>query len=195
MPRAAPTSQVRERRTVGQGRVVCRVSLTLAWALLLLGAGLLGLRLAGYHYIYVRGDSMEPTFSAGTLLLARPTSPQDVRAGDIIAFPGPSEGMPKVVHRVVALQTDGQRIVARTMGDNNPVLDPQPLTLDKNVARVVLIIPYFGWWVTPAVGWHLLGVGALLSLRATLRWRAQQKNGNGTIALRPMRLTDGVADG
>ena len=177
----------------GSSRARQRLSLALAWALLILGLGLLGLRLAGYQYIYTRGDSMEPTFSAGSLLLTRPAAPEDIQAGDIIAFPGASEGIPNVVHRVLALQTEGQRIVALTMGDNNPVPDLAPLTLDRPVARVVLMIPYAGWWMTPALGWHLLGVGALLGLRTTLSWGAQRKKESGTKALCPVVPTVAVA--
>ncbi|MFQ5934464.1 MAG: hypothetical protein ACE5KI_07460, partial [Dehalococcoidia bacterium] len=85
------------------------------------------------------------------------------------------EGGPGVVHRVVALLKDGERIVAFTMGDNNPIADFEPLTLDRPVERVVLIAPYLGWWMTPTTGWLLLGISALLGLRAALRWKAHKR--------------------
>lgn len=118
---------------------------------------------------------MEPTFSAGSWLLARRTAPQDVRVGDIIAFPGTPQEVPNIVHRVVVVQSDGERIVAATMGDNNPVPDPQLLTLERPVPRVVLIVPRLGWWMTPTVGWYVLAVGVLLGVRLSFRWRAQRK--------------------
>ena len=128
-----------------------------------LRVSVLGLGLAGYQYISIRGDSMEPTIFAGSLLLARQTVPGDVRAGDVIAFPGTSQGISNIVHRVVALQKDSQHIVALTMDDNNPVLDPEPLNLNRPVARIVLILPYLGWWMTPLIGcisWASVGCWA-----------------------------------
>ncbi len=178
--RTAATGQPSTWSALRWRKIARRVPLALAWALLILGLGLLGLRLAGYQYIYTRGDSMEPTVSAGSLLLARTAAPEDIRAGDIIAFPGTSKGTPSVLHRVVALVDDGNRMIAFTQGDNNPVLDPDPLTLDRPFQRVVLIVPYLGWWVTPALVWHLLGISALLWVRIALRWRAQRKTKNPT---------------
>lgn len=167
-------AQVRERRRTLHITVARRVFLALAWALLLFSVGLLALRLAGFQQISTRGDSMEPTFSAGSLLLARLTAPQDIRVGDIITFPGPSEAIPNIIHRVAVLKHDGQRIAAITMGDNNPVPDPEPLTLNRPLARVVLMIPYIGWLFTPVLGWHLLAVGILLGVRGYSSWRTQR---------------------
>jgi len=147
------------------------------------------------YFCSTRGDSMQPTISSGSLLLARGTAPEDIQAGDIVAFPPESEGIPSIVHRVVALIDDGERRFALTMGDNNPVPDPEPLTLDKPIPRVVLILPYLGWWATPALGWHLLAISALLGLRLTLRWRAQRKARASTNTLSPVEPTDGVAGG
>ena len=176
-------------------KITRRVTLALACAFLLFSISFNGLFLAGYRLVSTRGDSMEPTISSGSLLLARKTAPEDIQAGDIIAFPGESEGIPSIVHRVVVLQNDGKGIVALTRGDNNPVPDLEPLTLDKTFPRVVLILPYLGWWATPALGWHLLAISALLGLRLTLRWRAQRKlvaSTKGLAALVPM---DGVGGG
>ncbi len=171
--RIAP--HIRGRRPDALGKVASRVLLASAWALLLLGVGILGMRLAGYQYISTRGDSMEPALYAGSLVVTGRTAPGDIRVGDIIAFFGTSEGDPNIIHRVVALMEDGHRIVAITKGDNNPVPDPDPLILNGAVARVVLGLPYVGWWLTPALGWYLLGAALVLGLRTILRWRTQLK--------------------
>ena len=112
---------------------------------------------------------MEPTLSAGSLLVAKWTTPQEIQAGDIVVFPGTWEGAPNIVHRVVALQDDGENILAVTKGDNNPVVDPGILTLDGAMPRVVLEVPYFGWWLTPTLGWYAMAAGGLLALRSVLR--------------------------
>ena len=171
---------IRGRRSGALGKVASRVLLAVAWVLLLFGVGILGLRLAGYQYISTRGDSMEPALYAGSLVVTGRTAPEDIWVGDIIAFSGPSEGTPNIIHRVVALMEDGQRIVAITRGDNNPVPDPEPLMLDGAVERVVLWVPYVGWWLTPTRGWHLLGAAALLGLGIAFRRTLKGKNSHCT---------------
>lgn len=111
---------------------------------------------------------MKPTFSTGSLLIARPTAPEDVQLGDIIALPGASQGTPCIVHRVVALVKEGECISALTMGDNNLMPDPAPFALHKPVPWVVWTVPYLGWFVTPFAGWSLLGLGVLLGLWGVL---------------------------
>ena len=144
-----------------------RMWMGFAVALLLLGFGLVGLRLAGFQFISVRGNSMEPTFSPGALLIARSAAPATVQAGDIIAFSGMA-GEPNIVHRVVALRS-GSTPVATTMGDNNPVTDPYPVVLRGAVPRVIWSVPQLGWWFTPGVGRHLLVVSSLLAALVAVR--------------------------
>lgn len=144
-----------------------RMWMGFAVALFLLGFGLVGLRLAGFQFISVRGHSMEPTFSPGALLIARSASPATVQAGDIIAFSGMA-GEPAIVHRVIALQA-GSTPVATTMGDNNPVTDPYPVVLRGAVPRIVWSVPQVGWWFTPGVGRHMLVVSSLLAALVAVR--------------------------
>ena len=158
-----------------------RVFLALVLALILFNVGLAGAGAVGYRYWSVQGESMEPAISSGSLVVARPTAPEDIRAGDIIGIPVTSEGAPIIAHRVVALLDDGNQIVALTMGDNNPVPDPDPLVLDKPVRRAVLIVPYLGLWLNPQVQWLLVGMcAALLGLIAVLRWSERRKTRNCT---------------
>lgn len=156
-----------------------RVCMGLTLAILLMGISLMGLRLAGFQFISFRGQSMEPTFSPGALLFARSTAPEEVQAGDIIAFSG-AAGEPDIVHRIVSLEGVATP-VARTMGDNNPVLDPDSVLLTGAVPRVLWAIPRAGWWFTPQIGRQIVVVSSLLAvLVATLeiaRLAAQRRRG------------------
>ena len=139
-----------------------------AWIILLSGLLCLGMFFAGYQFISARGDSMEPTSSSGSLLITRTTAPENINEGDIIAFPGPSEDVPLVAHRVVTLINYQDRILAVTKGDNNQTADPGILTIDKPVSRVSFVIPYLGWLLFPGIQWYVFGIGAVFVLRATV---------------------------
>ena len=144
-----------------------RIWMGLAVAILLVGISLMGLRLSGFQFIAIRGHSMEPTFSPGALLIARSAAPETVQAGDIIAFSG-AAGEPDIVHRIVSLE-GAATPVATTMGDNNPVVDPEPVLLTGAVPRVLWSIPKAGWWFTPQTGRQILVVSTLLTALAATR--------------------------
>ena len=69
---------------------------------------------------------------------------------------------------MAAVAKDGERLLAITKGDNNPVFDPEPVTLDRPVARVVLAIPQVGWFVTLETAWRIWVISALLGLTIAL---------------------------
>ncbi len=144
-----------------------RVWMALAVAILLVGIGLMGLRLSGFQFIAIRGHSMEPTFSPGALLVARSAAPETVQAGDIIAFSG-AVGEPDIVHRIVSLEGFATP-VATTMGDNNPVVDPEPVLLTGAVPRILWSIPNAGWLFTPQTGRQMLIVSSVLAMLAATR--------------------------
>ena len=174
----SPTNE--ERDVQGRPGIASRLALALAGGVLLIGIALMGLRVVGFEFISIRGESMEPTFSPGSLLLARTASPEEISPGDIISFKGTSPAEPSVVHRVVSIESAGHILSARTMGDNNPVPDPGALILDHPMSRVVWIVPHLGWAITPVAGWLLLAVSASLTVLFTARSLVQ-----GAAAHRP----------
>jgi signal peptidase I len=126
---------------------------------LLLGVAYLGLLLflgTTSPFLIVQGTSMEPTFHAGDLLLARNVPAKYIRTGDIIAFKVPPEERERlelplnVAHRVMAVNGDRGQLVFVTRGDNSGA-DPFPVPSSqvrgvvlKNLgplARPVLLIP------------------------------------------------------
>ena len=183
-------------------KVAHRLSVGLACAILLLGLGLLGMHVTGYRLFPTRGDSMEPASSAGSLLIARLTAPEDIRVSDFIVFPEASQTLPFTAHRVAVVVKDGERAVVITKGDNNPVFDPDPGTLDRPVARAFLVIPRVGWLMGPATLWCLLAAIELLGLRIAWPWLAQQKpttvleaiaaRTHGVIGAQGMRFSEGL---
>jgi signal peptidase I len=106
--------------------------------------------------LVVHGDSMEPTFDHGDIVLVRSSGHYDV--GDTVAFrvpSGPAEGM-RVVHRIVALDATTGRLTTR--GDNRATNDHFEITALDVDGRVLVRIPWAGhvlfvmsrWWVLAA---------------------------------------------
>ncbi len=156
-------------------KVAHRLSMVHAYAILLSGLGLSAMHVTGNRLFRTLGDSMEPASSSGSLLIARLTAPEDIRVNDFIVFPEASQTRRLIGHRVVLVVKDGEQPVAITQGDNNPVFDPDPVTLDRPVARAFLVIPRVGWLMSLAIVWFLLAAIALLGLRIAWPWLAQQQ--------------------
>lgn len=80
------------------------------------------------------GTSMNPLMREGDVVQVRPYDGQEIRRGDVVAFPHPHRPE-KVIHRVVAVGSRG----LRTKGDNTPVVDDWLLQPADLLGRVVAI--------------------------------------------------------
>lgn len=91
--------------------------------------------------------SMEPSLPPGTLVVVKPTDPQDVRIGDVVTYQLKS-GQPEVVtHRVIGIQQPdrtGGKVSFVTKGDANDTADP--LVRSVQVRGTV-------WYSIPLIGW------------------------------------------
>jgi signal peptidase I len=115
-------------------------------------------------YVVTQGDSMQPRFSSGDLVLLRDSS--GYRVGDIAAYR--SQKLHTIVlHRIVAI--DGGRYVFK--GDHNSWRDPEHPTRSQLVGTLWLRVPGFGGALkragTPPVVAMLIGIAALLLLGGT----------------------------
>ncbi|HEY9562674.1 MAG TPA: signal peptidase I, partial [Nocardioides sp.] len=72
-------------------------------------------------FVMVAGESMEPTYHTGDLVIVRKRDRYQV--GDVVAFKtaAKSDGNLLVIHRVVDVLPDGR---LRLQGDNNDFVDP-----------------------------------------------------------------------
>ena len=91
--------------------------------------------------VAVESNSMMPTFIKGDILILQGTGSYDI--GDIIVF-SPGENRIPVVHRIVAINTDGSY---QTKGDANNSQLPFEKQIEENQVhgKVILIVPYLGW--------------------------------------------------
>jgi signal peptidase I len=102
-------------------------------------------------FIPVMGSSMEPTFSAGSLLLIHPIeSPEDIEVGDIIVYnvPAPVQEIynypSMVVHRVIKIEKTARGLFFRTKGDNTGE-DPFTIRTQDLRGTVSTEIPFIGF--------------------------------------------------
>lgn len=88
----------------------------------------------GYGAAVVLSGSMEPTFSAGDMIIVRESD--EFTVDDIVVFQDKDS---LVVHRII--KTDGDTVTTR--GDANNVSD-DPVELSDVKGKVVLCIPFVG---------------------------------------------------
>lgn len=90
---------------------------------------------AGKLPLIVLTDSMYPVIQSGDLIICRTAQPEEIEAGDVIAFFDPAgNGTTIVTHRVLEVtELDGQT-AWRTKGDNNNTEDRLLVTGEKLVA-------------------------------------------------------------
>lgn len=86
-------------------------------------------------YIIVSGNSMEPTFYTGDLVILHKAD--DYRAGEVVAY---RVGSQNVIHRIVG-QTDGKYTLR---GDNKDSVDPWTPTYEEILGKEWLHIPKAG---------------------------------------------------
>jgi len=89
----------------------------------------------------VLSGSMEPTISAGDLVVVRGTDPADIEAGDVITFTQNGE---RITHRVVEVRTgeNGRQFV--TKGDANENRDPEAVPAAQLEGKVWFHLPLLG---------------------------------------------------
>jgi signal peptidase len=141
-----------------------RLSTALLFALgvTVLLAGI-AIRVSNLHLDTVLSNSMQPTFSAGDLVITQTIPVDTVRVGDVITFIQPGSSRP-LIHRITSMENG----VITTRGDTNPVDDPWRITLTSTTTdRLVAVVPYLGW-LTQLQRPALLLAGVVLGLAIVL---------------------------
>ncbi len=117
--------------------------------------------LLGYDSFVATGGSMSPAIGKGSVIVAQRVDPATIEAGDIITFSRVPRPDIQVTHRVVAVEELDGAPVLRTKGDANGYLDPEPISFDQPVSKLVYTVPYLGYLLT-----FSRGVGGKLLLIA-----------------------------
>ena len=115
------------------------------------------------QWVVVSGNSMEPAYDLGELVMARSVSRSAV--GDVVVFAVP-EGVGAgnlVIHRIVDVRPDGTFV---TQGDNRDTPDEWSVGQEHVVGHPVITLPGLGTLVTGSFSGSLLA--PVLGLAVTL---------------------------
>ncbi len=127
------------------------LSIALSAALLMLVMALAGLVIAvpmltGGVALTVLTQSMEPGLPPGTLIVVAPEPAGDIRIGDVITYQMEPGRPTLVTHRVISKSVDSDgRTSFSTMGDNNAMADPNPVTQGQIRGTLLYSIPLLGY--------------------------------------------------
>lgn len=131
-------------------RVLSVVWRTAIWLVIIAGIAVIAAvvvvpRVAGATPYSVLTGSMRPDYPPGTLVVVRPVASEDIRVGDVITYQLESGARQVVTHRVteVAWSMDGEQRL-RTQGDDNDVVDAEPVRPVQIKGRLWYSLPYLG---------------------------------------------------
>lgn len=94
-------------------------------------------KLFGIRIYGVLTGSMTPAYSVGGVVYVKETDASDIQVGDVITFKMGTNTEYVMTHRVVEM--DGSFFV--TKGDANNEVDPEPVSYDRLIGKVVLFLP------------------------------------------------------
>jgi len=173
-----------------------------SFAALILLIGTLGLvaagtapTLFGYHNYVINGGSMEPSLQVGSIAVTGPTSPFDLKIGDIIVRNELSDSS-TVLHRIVEItNVNGQRAFV-TQGDQNRAPDTTPVILVGTGHRVIYSVPYAGYILNFARSWVgrmiLIGIPlallAITSAKQARGWLRRERKADVDATVEPVLL-------
>lgn len=103
--------------------------------------------LAGNKLYIVLSGSMEPVFSAGSVIGVKDIVPQNVKIGDIITFRDPEDQNRIITHRVMEIKNEQGQLSFITKGDANDGKDAAPIPAGNVIGQATFWVPYLGYLV------------------------------------------------
>ncbi len=132
----APSTSARIRAAIGWTVLVVMVVAAVSVAL--------ATTVGGFHVTRVLSNSMQPTFSAGDIIIVRDQALSDINKGDVVVLPDPNSSS-LFVHRLDSVEREGGRTMVTTWGDNNPAPDAWLLEVTSDTVPVYTVaIPTAG---------------------------------------------------
>lgn len=120
--------------------------------------------LFGFSALTILSNSMQPEFSEGDVIFIKQTEASDLVKDDIITF-GTPEGN-RVTHRITETNTQENHLSFTTKGDNNNVIDAEPVQEGQVIGKVLFHIPKLGFlsrFLSEPIGFGLVIVLPLVA--------------------------------
>lgn len=188
----APDPEPRRTSTAGDRRRPMRRALSWLFTIAIVAIMIYAwpARLGGLtRLVIVTGDSMEPTYDYGDLVVARGGGVPAVGDTVVFAVPdGPAEGL-LVIHRVLSIDPDG---TITTQGDNRDTPDQWPLASDDVVGEPVAHVPKAGLLVWMVRSPFVLACIVVLVV-ALLMWPRSRPDDDGELDDGELDADDPVA--
>jgi len=99
--------------------------------------------LLGFTPSIIASGSMRPVLDVGDIAVTVPTSPNNIKVGDVIQYWRQGEPAP-IIHRVIETYKSGGATYIITKGDANNAPD-DPVTPTQTVGKLIITIPKLGW--------------------------------------------------
>jgi signal peptidase I len=148
------------------------VAVSFITALILVTAGLVGLKLSHGNALSVQSQSMAPTLNKGDLVTVSRVPTSELKIGDVITYMSPKDPKITITHRIVGTPRELGGGNFETKGDANQAPDPF-ITSAAIIGRVNYAIPGVGYvadFLRKPLGLALLiYLPALLILGAEIR--------------------------
>jgi len=103
-----------------------------------------GPRFLGYSSVVIYGGSMAPKVQRGSVAVGKPVDAGSLAVGDIVVYRAIGARTP-TLHRIIAIDLEGEERVFTTKGDANAEADPARLHLTGRGTRVIYTVPYAGF--------------------------------------------------
>jgi signal peptidase I len=167
VPRPGATSVALHRvgRVLGHAGNLATFALA-AVLVLFIGATVIG-GLTRHHFEQVITGSMVPVIPVGSMVVTEQVGVTNLRVGDVLVFPKPTNTSEVIVHRIVQLTTASNgAIQVQTKGDANTAQDPWVIQQPRNgrADRAVYILPSLGTAVVMGRNSLLVLLPALLMI-------------------------------
>jgi signal peptidase len=110
--------------------------------LLVFGLSLIAIRLSGGRVFVIETASMQNVCPVGSIVIVDNSSPEQLKAGDIISFVA-DEKLTVVTHRITQNDTENEKIY--TKGDMNNTPDSNPVDYKNVIGKVRFTVPKLGY--------------------------------------------------
>lgn len=95
--------------------------------------------------LVVLSGSMTPIMLAGDMIVVESVNPNELAAGDVIAFRDPGGRDTFVTHRIIKIEEKGEKRIFRTKGDANEEEDSFKVPDSDVVGKLIFVIPFAGY--------------------------------------------------